>query len=99
MLYSIAIIFFSVKLFLMSESYLVTLEIPVFSVDTINMLWVCFQFRIKEVVLRIASYPNIFKPKFKNQLRQTFYNELVVDILKWGGVGSADVKGASNLKR
>ena len=67
----------------MSESYLVTIEIPVFSVDTINLLWVCFQFKIKEVVSKLPLIQafSFFKAKLKKQLRQAFHNELdVVDI-------------------
>ena len=61
----------------MSESYLVTIEILVFSVDTINLLWVCFQFKIKEVVCELPLIQASSNQNLKKQLRQTFHNELV----------------------
>ena len=67
----------------MSDSYLVICEIRVFSTDMINLVWVCFQFKIKEVVSKLPLIQtfSFFKAKFKKQLRQAFHNELdVVDI-------------------
>ena len=56
----------------MSESYLVTLEIPVFSVDTINMLWVCFQFRIKEVVCELPLIQAFSNQNLKSSCAKLF---------------------------
>ena len=44
---------FFISFFLMSESYILTLEIHIFSVNTKKPFWVCLEFELKKVVLKL----------------------------------------------
>ena len=82
----------------MSESYIVTLEIPVFSVDTKHSFWVCFQFQFKGVVLEFSSYSSIFKTKLKKRFAPNFSQLVRRRHLKMGTWGKRTRKGSFQFK-
>ena len=82
----------------MSESYIVTLEIPVFSEDTKHLFWFCFQFQFKVVVLEMHLIRAFSKKQLKKRFAPNFSQLVRRRHLKMGTWGKRTRKGSFQFK-